>query len=104
MKYNFVVQIPSDSPEDYDGMIALEDEFIELLVDVAEVDGHDVGSGTMNIFIFTDSPQEVFEICKLPLESRGMLEQVRIAYRTVDDDDSDYVVLHPKGLTSFSLL
>src|SRR6266508_3039590 len=61
-------------------MISLEDELIETLRDSAKVDGHDVGSGEVNIFIFTTEPQKTFQLAKHALERRGCLQVVTAAY------------------------
>ena len=61
MTYQLVLQIPLDSLNDYDEMVALEEELIEPLGRIGDVDGHDVGSGTMNVFILTDQPRQVFD-------------------------------------------
>ena len=41
---------------DYDAVVALEDLLINVLGD-DEVDGHDLGGGTMNLFIWTRNPR-----------------------------------------------
>ena len=81
MKNQLVLQFRGDSLEDYDAMISLEDELIETLRDSAKVDGHDVGSGEVNIFIFTTEPQKTFQLAKHALERRGCLQVVTAAYR-----------------------
>ena len=58
MKNQLVLQFRGDSLEDYDAMISLEDELIETLRDSAKVDGHDVGSGEVNIFHLHDRTSE----------------------------------------------
>ena len=47
------MQFRGDSLDDFDAMVALEEELTEELGDSADVDGHDVGSGETNIFIYT---------------------------------------------------
>jgi hypothetical protein len=44
-----------------DAMVASEDELIETLPNSAKVDGHEVGSGEVNIFISTTKPQNTFK-------------------------------------------
>jgi hypothetical protein len=56
MKYVFVIQWPGSSTEDYDSMVEIENLLISGLSDGNNVDGHDVGSGEVNIFIETDNP------------------------------------------------
>jgi hypothetical protein len=49
MKYQLVLQLPAFSAEDYDEMIELEKIIEGNLADLGDVDGHDAGSGEMNI-------------------------------------------------------
>ena len=53
MKYQLVLQLPASSIKDYDEMIELEETIIKGIGSLGKVDGHDAGSGEMNIFILT---------------------------------------------------
>jgi hypothetical protein len=64
MKYQLVLQWPASSVDDYDSMIAIEESLIEELRGDSEVDGHDAGSGQVNIFIRTGGPAKTFEDIK----------------------------------------
>ena len=99
MKYQFVIQWSADSIKDYDAMIVVEDALIEQLTDGHEVDGHDSGSGEINIFMLTNDFGRAFEEVKSILHAEGMWKGVRIAYREVDK--SRYTVLWPQGLREF---
>ncbi len=74
MKYQLALQFPANAIADYDEMIALEDELIEKLGSSAKVDGHDCGSGEMNIFIHTDEPKKVFETIRPVVAKRKLLK------------------------------
>jgi len=52
-------------------MIALEEDLIEKLGDSADVDGHDMGSGERNIFIFTSDPVRTFPKPEQSWSARG---------------------------------
>lgn len=52
-----MLQFNGDKLADYDSMTAVENARIEELGQSAHVDGHDFGSGTANIFIFTSEPE-----------------------------------------------
>jgi hypothetical protein len=82
---------------DYDQMIALENELIEVLGETADVDGHNVGSGETNIFIFTSDPAATFRRTKPVLEQRQQLPSVMAAYREVEGDR--YIVVWPEAAT-----
>ncbi|MBI3469519.1 MAG: hypothetical protein HY000_41485 [Planctomycetes bacterium] len=95
MQYQLVIQIDGDSLDDYDLMIAFENELIEVLGDSASVDGHDVGSGEINIFIFTSDPARTFGLVRPVLQRTQRFGSVTVAYRAVDGDD--YTVIWPEG-------
>jgi len=93
--YQLVLQFDGDSLQDLDAIATLEDELIELLGDLADVDGHDVGSGESNIFIFTSDPVATFDRARAVLERRQHLQKVTAAYREVEGED--YTVIWPEG-------
>lgn len=82
-------------------MIALEDAVITGIGDLGTVDGHDMGSGEMNIFVLTDRPERTFERIKsIPKVARN-LKKLRVAYRTIDGDK--YTAIYPEGLKHFAV-
>jgi hypothetical protein len=101
MKYQLVLQWPSLSNADYDRLLALEETFRKDLGDLGIVDGHDIGSGEMNIFIHTDEPILAFERAKHLLDPRSDLGKLKAGYRDFDEDE--YIAIYPKGLDHFSV-
>ncbi len=100
MKYQLVVQFLGESEDDFDFLIEIEDELEEKLPDTSEVDGHDFGSGEMNIFILTNEPIEIFKQIKNILNERNDdLSTMKIAYRETSSDI--YTILFPSDLTEF---
>lgn len=97
-RYQLVVQWPAP-PMGLRRLVKFEDA---LLASGLDVDGHDYGSGTGNIFIFVSSPQQAFEQMRPTLERLGAMAGARIAYRKLDEDD--YVILWPAGLSEFKLM
>ena len=95
MKYQLVLQFRGDSLEDFDEMIALEEELIEKLGNSADVDGHDMGSGERNIFIFTSDPARTFSETRPVLERAGTLLSVTAAYRPIRGEE--YTVIWREG-------
>jgi len=93
-----VFQFRGGSLEDFDEMIAVEDQLNEALGDSADVDGHDMGSGERNIFIFTSDPAATFDSAKPVLARRQRLQAVTVAYRRVDGEQ--FMVIWPEGSTS----
>jgi hypothetical protein len=101
MKYQLVLQWPVSSIQDYDAMIAAEDALIYVLPEGSEVDGHDAGSGEVNIFIHTNAPAQVFDALKPTLADSGLLASARAAFR--EQSQGEYIVLWPKGLETFKV-
>ena len=95
MDYQLVLQFRGDSLEDFDAIVAMEEELTAELGDLADVDGHDVGSGETNIFIFTSDPTGTFDRAKPVLARTQRLQAVTAAYRRVDGEQ--FTVIWPEG-------
>ena len=67
----------------------------EELGDSADVDGHDVGSGETNIFIYTSDPAATFHQARPVLARRQQLQSVTAAYRDVEGET--FTVIWPEG-------
>lgn len=102
MKYQLVIQFPEEIYGDLDWIADLEDRLDESIVD-AEVDGHDIGSGEMNIFIHSNNPVNTFQVAKNILEEDGVvLENIKAAYREIGEDH--YIPLWPENMVDFKVL
>ena len=101
MKYLLVLQLPASSIKDYDKMIRFEESVIEALGEFGDVDGHDAGSGEMNMFILTDEPELAFERIKTLDGVRPLMPKLKVAYR--ENGKSDFTIIHPLGLTHFAI-
>lgn len=101
MKYQLVLQWPASSIKDYDTLVEIEDLLIDSLIDGSEVDGHDAGTGEMNIFIHTDVPENAFNIIKSLIGTNNYWVNVRAAYRELGC--SGYTVLWPKDSDEFKI-
>ena len=97
MKYSLVLQFRVNDLTDYDKVIVIEDVLIKNLRGLAILDGHDSGGSEMNIFVFTNSPQETFERAKPIVKAGRMLATLSAAYRLSGEDD--YSRLWPVGAT-----
>jgi len=103
MRYQLVLQWPSTIPNsDLDQLIEIEDLLIEMLTEQNTVDGHDIGSDEMNIFILTDDPQSSFLEIMAVLEPHAVWSNMRAAYREIQGDE--YTVLWPRQLNHFRIL
>lgn len=97
MKYQLVLQFRGDTLADFDEMVALEDELTRVLGNSAEVDGHDCGSGEINIFILTSDPAMSFWRIRQTLKQRGQLNSLMAAYRPVAG--TEFKVIWPENTT-----
>jgi len=102
MKYQLVLQWPGVSVEDYDRLILLEETIRDGLGDIGIVDGHDLGSGEMNIFVHTDNPNPTFEKIKDLVAGGENLKESKVGYRDFEEDD--YTPIYPQDLKQFSVI
>ena len=100
MKYQLVVQF-EENLISYEELIKLENLLIEQLHDSSEIDGHDVGSGEINIFILTNDPEVLFERIK-SLLPENIIKKSKIAYREVAKEE--YSILWPSSLKKFRIV
>jgi hypothetical protein len=92
MKYVLIFQWPTWSLDDYERLIATE-ELIEdgLSEDDGDVDGHNMGSGEMNIFVVTDFPGRAFDQIRQILVENHLFEKARVTNRGIDEEE--YIIL-----------
>lgn len=91
-----VRKVKPASSDDFNRLVTWEAALIEDLATSAEVDGHDLGSGEFNIFIFTDDPSGTFRRIQGVPETSSVSPSMAAAYRPVDGED--YIVLWPRDL------
>ncbi len=82
-------------------MIAIEDAIIAGLGDIGSVDGHDAGSGEMNIFVLTNNPQAAFDKIRQLLGTQDFMNEMRVAFRELGQDE--FTILYPQTLHHFSI-
>jgi hypothetical protein len=91
-----VIQLPQSAFPEFDDLVLYEDTLIDLLADAHDVDGHDIGSGEINFFVFTDDPAAALATIRGARDSSLLSHpQVRVAARLVDGED--YQPLWPVG-------
>jgi len=84
-------------------MISIEDALIAGIGEVAKVDGHDSGSGTVNIFLYADRPDLALrEVMRILGKERFMTSGLKAAFR--ERKGNDYHILWPPGLSEFSIM
>jgi hypothetical protein len=97
MDYQLVLQFKGSAIPNFDSLVSLEDNLQRIVAPIAEVDGHDIGGGEMNIFVLTADPVATFERAKPLLSDASLLHKVCCAYRDLRSDE--YIVVWPESST-----
>jgi len=94
MTYQLVLQFPlSDaSAGDFDRLLMIENELELALRGKHQVQGHDIGSDEINLFIHTSDPNEAFELVKSTLSAKD-LATLLVAFKEIKGDQ--YSVIWP---------
>lgn len=102
MKYQLVLQFPASTIEDFDWLIETEGALESALRGRAIVDGHDMGSGEMNLFIHTNEPEATFKAAQALLGEGERVENMAAAHRELEGEE--YTILWPPGRTEFKIV
>lgn len=95
MDYQLVLQFKGNAIPDFDSLVTLEDNLQRIVEPIAEVDGHDIGSGELNLFVLTTDPVATFERAKPLLAEASLLHKVGGAYQDLRSDK--YIVVWPEN-------
>ena len=101
MQYQLVIQFKADSLDDFDNLMRFEEELGRRIGDSAEVDGHDFGSGELNIFVLTDHPEPTFQCVQEVSASLNPRQSMAVAYRKLTEQD--FSILWPPNLKDFRI-
>jgi hypothetical protein len=101
MRHILVLQWAVSSAADLEDLVRMEEELETSLGADAVVDGHDFGSGEMNIFIETDHPARAFADVEAILGHWPRWAGVRAAHRETSGDA--YTVLWPLEQADFTI-
>lgn len=85
-EFQLVFQFPERAFPTRDEIVAFEDRLRASLPRTCEVDGFDVGSGTVNFFVYTSAPASAHRAFREHLGTRAIERHLRIAYRDVDGE------------------
>lgn len=80
MEYQLVLRFRSGALPD---VAAFEREVTEILAGKARLDGHDVGSRGVDVFLLTEDPSSAFRRMKPVLERLELLMRATAAHRLV---------------------
>lgn len=101
MNYQLVLQFSAKTLEDFDELIKLQDNLMNLLEGSEELDGHDFGCGEFNYFIYTGNPAGTFARIKRVFDAVSIDKEMRVGYRVINEDD--FVPVWPPDLTRFEI-
>src|SRR5258708_4739174 len=68
-------------------LIEFEKALESSLTGGTNVDGHDMGSDEMNIFVETDNPARTFAEVEAAMKMSSLWNDMRAAYREIEGDD-----------------
>ena len=101
MQHILVLQWLGSTEADFEALVEIEDVLESRFGEAGSIDGHDFGSGEMNIFIQTDQPSQAFAKATKILSDWPAWADVRVAFREINGET--YEVLWPPDLTDFSV-
>jgi hypothetical protein len=85
-KFQLVIQFPQDLFATTGDVVAFEERLAACLPRTCDVDGFDVGAGTVNFFVYTDAPEAAHRTFRKYLGTRKVEQRLRIAYRSTRGD------------------
>jgi hypothetical protein len=100
-RFQLVLQFEAEKLNDFDDLVRIEEMLRDVLGPRADVDGHDMGAGEFNIFIFTSTPEETFHRAQALLSADGRPRRFKAAYR--EPEAEEFVVLWPLNLSVFNI-
>jgi hypothetical protein len=86
----------------FDKLIEMEDLIRKHFDQEADIDGHDIGSGEMNIFIYTNFPEDLLKKILVLPELQTEISEMKAAYRKIHGNI--YTCMWPTTLKSFNIL
>lgn len=110
--YQVVFQFPETFFATHNDLAEFEEKLIASMPKTCGVDGHDIGSGTINFFVYTDSPLAAHKHFRKYLGTNKVEKNLRVSYREVDGEDfinlwpfrdpRPFDIIYPKGIDPFS--
>lgn len=112
MRYLLIFQFSERYFATHAELVAFEDRLRAALPRTHEVDGHDIGSGTTNFFVFTDAPLAAHARFRKYLGTNAVERNVRVSFREVKGNDFQnlwprrdprpFAIAYPDGMDPFS--
>jgi hypothetical protein len=86
---------------EYAELVCIEEHVTQALGDLGKIDGHDTGSGEMNLVIVTQKPIDALAALRGLAEIPDAKPELKAAYRQVGTED--FEVLYPEGSFRFHI-
>jgi hypothetical protein len=112
IRYLLVFQFPETFFASHDELVAFEERLIASMPKTCDVDGYDVDSGTVNFFVYTNSPLAAHKHFRKYLGTHKVEKNLRVSYREEDGeaftnlwpfrDPRPFDLIYPKGVDPFS--
>lgn len=83
MQSQLILRFRNGSIESPQSIATLEQDLAQLLGASAQVDGHEIGSGSTDVYLLSDNPTSTFRRAKPLLEQLELLDRVVAAHRVV---------------------
>ena len=96
-RVQLVLQFKPWDAKQFEQLVSLEDQLRVALGPLAAVDGHDLGSGEANIFIYCPEPDDVLARCLPVVKDAGLLQRLSAAHRPVKGER--YTRVWPIGVS-----
>lgn len=112
MKYQVIIQLPEAFFSTHSEIVEFENNLIASMPKTCDVDGFDVGSGTTNFFVHTDSPLAALKHFRTYMGTNKVEKNLRVSYRELDGDaytnlwpyrdPRPFDITYPAGVDPFS--
>ena len=95
-----MLQFDLTAPDDFDAVLAVEEQLTDALDGMADVEGHNVGTRMMHVFIWCDDADETF-VSVRDIVDTELLDHARAGWRHADEHV--FTPLWPLGLERFDV-
>ncbi|QDV25847.1 hypothetical protein Q31a_41750 [Aureliella helgolandensis] len=86
MQHQVVFQFPGTFFAKHNDLLAFKQKLADSMPKTCDVNGYDAGSGTINFFVYTDSPLAALKHFRTYLGTNMVEKHLRVSYRNVDGD------------------
>ncbi len=80
MAYELIFQFPEEFFQSLDEVHFFEDGLIASLPKSCDIAGHDIGSGTVNFFVYTEFPLSAFKTFRKHLGTQKIEKSLRVSF------------------------